>query len=218
MDRFPVRDARCWALDRARLRRLYWSLAIYRTAKGIDDAANHCLAYRHLHDASRALYLVALLDLYIAAEDDGADAVLLEVQHHAVYIISEIEQLARHGLLESMDMGDAVTDCYNRANIVNIEVHIVVLNLTFYDGGYFFRIHLHNLAVTPIHFLIIFPSIMPMTVQSRPKKLVPELLELRCKAAVDATVSYLENDAADHFRIEMRTYLYLLAGELMDPR
>ena len=53
-----------------------------------------------------------------------------------------------------MDMRDAVTDFDNRANIIHIEINVIVLDLVFDDGCYFFRIHFHNFAVTPVSSLV----------------------------------------------------------------
>ena len=53
-----------------------------------------------------------------------------------------------------MDVCDAVTDLDNGTNIINIEVHIIVLDLVLDDGRYFFRIHFHNFAVTPVSSLV----------------------------------------------------------------
>ena len=51
-------------------------------------------------------------------------------------------------------MSDTITDFDNRSNIIDIKVYIVVLNLVFDDGRYFFRIHFHNFAVTPVSSLV----------------------------------------------------------------
>ena len=53
-----------------------------------------------------------------------------------------------------MDMSDAVADLDNCSNIIHIKVYVIVLNLVFDDGCYFFRIHFHNFAVTPVSSLI----------------------------------------------------------------
>ena len=158
LDRLAVRDARRVVLDRTRLRRLDGALAVDGTAERVDDASDHGLADRHLHDLARALYLVALFDFRVAAEDNGADIVLLKVQDQTVNIMTEIEQLAAHGLLEAVNMRDAVADFDDRSDIIHIEVHIVVLDLVLDDGGYFFRIHFHTLQ-SPL--IICMPSARP---------------------------------------------------------
>ena len=153
MNGLAIRNARRSVFNRPKLRRRNGPLPVDRTPQGVDDAADHRFADRHLHDAARTLHRVALLDLVFTAEDNGADIVLLQIEDHAVYIIAEIEQLASHSLLQAVDMGDAVTDFDNSTNIIDLEVNIIMPDLIFDDSCYFFRIHLHNLAVTPISLL-----------------------------------------------------------------
>ena len=50
------------------------------------------------------------LTLRRLAHEDAADVVLLEVQGEAEDAVRELEQLARHDLLEAVDAGDAVAD------------------------------------------------------------------------------------------------------------
>ena len=141
-------------LDRTHRFFLDGTLAVDGPAESIDDAAQHGFADRHLHDAARTLDLRALFDLGIAAENNGTDVVLLKVQDQTINIIAEIEQLASHCLLEAMDMGNTVTDFDNRSNIIDVKIYVVVLNLVFDDGCYFFRIHFHNFAVTPVSSIV----------------------------------------------------------------
>ena len=144
LDRLAVSDARRMELDRTRLRRLDGALAVDGAAECVDDAADHVLADRHLHDAARALDLVAFFDFRVAAEDNGADVVLLKVQDQTINIMTEIEQLAGHGLVEAMDMRDAVADFDDGSDIIDVQIDIVVLDLILDDGGDFLRIHFHT--------------------------------------------------------------------------
>ena len=56
------------------------ALAVDRAAERVDDAADELGADRHLEHAAGAADLVALLELEVVAEDDGADVVLFEVE------------------------------------------------------------------------------------------------------------------------------------------
>ena len=56
------------------------ALAVDRTAERVDDAADQLRTDRHLEHAAGAADLVALLELEVVAEDDGADVVLFEVE------------------------------------------------------------------------------------------------------------------------------------------
>ena len=51
-------------------------------------------------------------------------------------------------------MCDAVTDFDNGTDIIDIQIYIVILDLILDDGRYFFRIHFHNFAVTPVSSLV----------------------------------------------------------------
>ena len=79
----------------------------------------------------------------VAAEKHGADTLLLEVQNESVDIISEVQQLAGHRLIQPIDMGNAVADLKNRADIVDVQINIVVLDSFLNYGSNFFRIHFH---------------------------------------------------------------------------
>ena len=78
-----------------------------------------------------------------ATEQNRADALLLEVQHETVDIIAEVQQLARHRLVQPIDMGNAVADLKNRADIVDVQINVVVLDSFLNYGSNFFRIHFH---------------------------------------------------------------------------
>ena len=170
MDGLSVRDARSGELDGAMLCRLNGALAVDRTPKSVDDATDHVLANRHLHDLLRALDRRTFFDFRVATQDNGADVVLIEVQGKTVYIIAEIEQLACHGFREAVDMGDAVTDLDNSADIINVQIDVVVLDLVFDDGCYFFRIHFH---------LMLSPQFLTCSPVSR--RAVLQVCPVRCR-------------------------------------
>ena len=89
--------------------------AVDGLAKGVHDAAKHCVAGRDVHDAAGGTALVTLLDVLNVAEEDGADLVAVEVLGQAVDVAArggagELEKLARHGRLEAGHVCDAVAD------------------------------------------------------------------------------------------------------------
>ena len=85
----------------------------------------------------------------LTAEQNSTDAVLFKVQDKTIYIITEIQELACHCFIKAMDMGDTVADLDNRADIIDIQINIVVFDLVFDDGCYFFKIHFH-LSQSPL--------------------------------------------------------------------
>ena len=83
---------------------------VWRTACRVSCSSAHFVRglYRQLDDALGALYRVALTDILVGTQDNGADEILLKVLRHAVYAARKLEQLTRHAVLQTMDMRDAV--------------------------------------------------------------------------------------------------------------
>ena len=127
-------------------RRVDRALAVDRLAERVDDAAEQRLADRHLGDAAGALDLVAFVDLLRLAEDRGADVVLFEVQHHAVDVVRELEQLAGRGLVEAVDAGDAVAGRQHAAGLAHLDLALVLLDLALDDVADFRGANLHSLV------------------------------------------------------------------------
>ena len=82
-----------------------------------------------------ALDLLALFDLLEVTEDDGADAVLVEVQRDTEHAAGELEQLLGHDRGQALDVGDAVTGIDDGADLFTLGVGgergYVVLDGTF---------------------------------------------------------------------------------------
>ena len=113
LDRLPDDDARRHHLDLAGRGRLDRAPPVDRPAEGVDHAAEHRGAGRHLQQAAGAADLVAFLELEVVAHDRGADVVLFQVEHQARHRLAglgrgELEHLARHGGLQPVDPGDPV--------------------------------------------------------------------------------------------------------------
>jgi hypothetical protein len=120
-------DARRRRLDLARHGRGDRAQAVDRTAQRIDHAAHQRGAHGHLEHARGAAHLVALLELEVVAEDDGADVVLLEVQRQrgddlAGLLRGDLEHLAGHRLLQAVDAGDAVLRLDDGADVLDVEL------------------------------------------------------------------------------------------------
>ena len=56
------------------------------------------------------LTVSAFPDLAVAAEDDNADIVALEVQRHAAHAVLELDHLAGLDVVEAIDAGDTVSN------------------------------------------------------------------------------------------------------------
>ena len=105
------------------------ALAVERLAERVDHAADQGLADRHLEDAAGALDAVALLDERVLAEQHGADVVLFEVEHQADDVVRELEHLHGHGVPQAVDAGDAVADLEDGADLFDLDLGLVVLDL-----------------------------------------------------------------------------------------
>src|SRR6185369_3985294 len=107
--------------------------AVDRLAERIDHATEQPVADRHFGDAAGAPDLVAFLDLFEAAEDRRADVVLFEVQHQAVDLVRELDELAGGGLVEAIDAGDAVAGREHPSRLAHLHLALVLLNLALDD-------------------------------------------------------------------------------------
>src|SRR6185437_9385181 len=101
--------------------------AVDRPAQGVDDAANERGTDRDLEHARGAADFVALLELEVVTENDGADVVLFEVQRERGDLIPglrgrDLEHLAGHGFLEAVDARDAVFDFEDGPDFFDVEV------------------------------------------------------------------------------------------------
>ena len=104
-------------------------LAVDRLAQRVYDAAEHRFTDRDLDDALGALYRVALTDILVGTQDNGADEILLKVLRHAVYAARKLEQLTRHAVLQTMDMRDAVAYGDDRTDVSQPDLALVVRDL-----------------------------------------------------------------------------------------
>ena len=86
------------------------ALAVDGVSERVDDAAHHGGADGDGHDLAGPLDDVAFLDLAVVTEQRGTDVVFLKVEDHAHQVAGELEELARHGVLEAIQARDTVTD------------------------------------------------------------------------------------------------------------
>src|SRR5690606_2045264 len=122
----PDDDSRCVRLHLTSGGSHYLGTAVNGTAKRVYYASDQRRADRHLEHASRAADFIALLELEVVAEDNGADVVFLEVEceggdNLAGFGRSDLEHLSGHGAHESVDASDTVLDLENGAYLFNVE-------------------------------------------------------------------------------------------------
>ncbi len=76
-----------------------------------------------------ALDLVAFAELGVVAENDGAHLVLFKGERQAGNAVREAEQLAGHDLVEAVQAGDAVAERGDGADLVDLDLRVVVRDL-----------------------------------------------------------------------------------------
>ena len=91
--------------------------AVERPAQGVDDAPDQSIAHRHVHHATRALDLVARVQMLAFAEEHDADFVRIDVERDAVQIAGKLHQLLEAHARKARDLGDADGDAGDRAHL-----------------------------------------------------------------------------------------------------
>ncbi len=79
-----VHDGWCGALDGQTLAGGDRTFAIERPAQRVDDATDQFIAHRNVHHATRALDLIARVQMLAFAEKHDADFVRIDVERDAV--------------------------------------------------------------------------------------------------------------------------------------
>ena len=92
--------------------------AVERLAERVDDAAEQSLADGHLQQLAGRADFVAFLDLRVIAENDRADLGLLEVEREAGDAVAEVEHLVEHRVGQAFDLGHAVADFADDADVL----------------------------------------------------------------------------------------------------
>ena len=115
VDRRTVDDTRGLELDGTTGGRLNGAVAVDGLAQRVNDTPEHASTNRDVHDAARSAALVAFLDGVDVAEQHGAHLVGVEVLRKAVHVLSregarELEELASHGALQALHVGDAIAN------------------------------------------------------------------------------------------------------------
>ena len=130
-------------LDGPELLGLDGSLVVERHAERVDDATDESLSYRYLQHTAGALDGVAFHDERVFAQQHRADVVLLEVEHEARDVVRQLEHLGHERIAQAVDAGDAVTDFQHRADLVDLDLGLIVLDLGLQDRGDLFGAELH---------------------------------------------------------------------------
>ncbi len=139
----PLHDGRRDLLQRIVNRGLDRTLAIDGDSEWIHHAADEGGARGNGHDLACALDGVAFLDLRELAQQDDADVVLFQVEGQAHHVVGQLQQLARHRLLQAVGAGDAVTHADDGTDLGDVHLGVEAFDLATNDAGNFFRADVH---------------------------------------------------------------------------
>ena len=101
-------------------------------SKGIDNPADHLIAYRNFHNGAGSLYDIALFDIRCITEQYGTYVILLQVEHHAPHTMRKLQKLTLHRLLKAVDTCDTICNLNNRAHFCNGHMGRISFDLFFY--------------------------------------------------------------------------------------
>ena len=111
------------------------ALAVQGAPQGVHHPAQQPLAHRHLDDAAGGAHLVALLDVQVVAQDDGAHRVLLQVEGQPQGAALELQHLVIHAVAQAVDAGDAVARLHHHPHVGGGDAGRELLDLLADDGG-----------------------------------------------------------------------------------
>ncbi len=124
-----VDDAGSDALDGQGFGGVDGTLVIDGLAEGVDHAADERVADGYGHDLAGTLDLIAFAQLGVVAEQYGTDLILVEVHGQTGDAVGEVDQFARHDLVQPMDAGDAVAQRDDGADLIHVDAVFVAFNL-----------------------------------------------------------------------------------------
>ncbi|MBP1767066.1 MAG: hypothetical protein H6P98_1181 [Candidatus Aminicenantes bacterium] len=87
---------------------------------------------------------VVFLDEVALPEEDGADALLLEIQGQAEDIAGKLEKLVVHDPVEAVDAGDPVAHRGDGPDLADIDLRFVALDPLLNDPGDFIGLDVHG--------------------------------------------------------------------------
>jgi len=134
------------AFERIALLRKDGTLSVERFAERIHHAADEGLPHGNGHNGIGALDDVALFQFGRLAKKHGADFFLFEVQRDAENVFWEGEHFAGHDFFEAVNTRDAVADADDRADFVDGNGLLVVLDLLAQDLADFVRFYIRHPA------------------------------------------------------------------------
>ncbi len=128
LDGLAAGDAGSGGFQQAALIGQQRSAAVQRIAQRVEHAAQHRFAHRHAQQPAGAADLVPLADAQVVAQHDDPDRVLFEVEGQAEDVAGKLDHLAGHHAGQAVNLGDAVADLDDAADLPDIDAGLVLLN------------------------------------------------------------------------------------------
>ena len=108
-------------------------------SQGIDYPAQHAVSDRHLYDPACPFDFITFLDIGIRTHDNRTDMLFFQVQCHAIYIAWKKQQFACHGIFQTVNQGNTVSDGDDRTGFTDFQSIIITFDLFLDDLTDFFR-------------------------------------------------------------------------------
>ena len=150
--RLPIHNGGCRFFNRAVVVGLDLALAVDGLAQSVDNTANKALAYRHAGTLMGTHSGRALVDLAILAKQDATDLVLLNILDHALDPGVKHHDLAVHGVVHTVNGGNAVAYANNLAHFLVILVKVVIGDLLAENGYDLIRTDCCHYFTSPVSF------------------------------------------------------------------
>ena len=116
------------------------ALAVDGLAQCIHNAADNLVAHGDTGLLAGALDGGAFHKARFRTEQNAADGLLLQVQHHALGTVFKLEKFAVFGMLQTVDGSDTIADGQDPAHLLGLCSVVIILNFTFQYRNDFLRI------------------------------------------------------------------------------
>ncbi len=144
MHRFTGDDAGSFEFDLAKILGINFALAVDGNADAVHHPTDKAFADRNLYDSLGTLDGVAFFDFVGLAENRSADVIFFEIEHHAHDAAREFQQFAGHGLVQTVNAGNTVTNGNDGTGFADFDFATEILYLFFDDRADFFCSDFHK--------------------------------------------------------------------------
>ena len=135
----PLNDARSGHFDGAVALCLDGTLAVDGLTQRVDNAADEVFAHGNGNYFAGALDGVAFLNAAVRAQNDNGNRVLFQILGHTESAVGEFHQFACHALVQTGDLGNAVTHQNDHTGLAGLNFIFVIFDLRTNDLRDFFR-------------------------------------------------------------------------------